>query len=310
MLHKPSHEPPPATKGWRTLLKVHPAAALFPMMFADELKALGEDIKKNGLTSPIAITASRYVNGNWDYQLLDGRNRLDAMERAGIQFELVLKDGKCVIESKLDSVRDGRFFPPATVVESDLFAYVISANVHRRHLTTQQKLDLLDKAMKAHPSISSRRVAKLVGVSPTTATKSRRKLEAKGDVSTVDTSIDTKGRKQPTRKKRRDIDDYLAEKKTHLEAASSAPQQDIITPIVDTTPGKQMQALASELAQFGGDYCARVRDWREARSDGQHSPMLIRVLKRVAFQLQTLAQEIGGHDPDATSAIDDREEQR
>ena len=31
------------------MIKVHPAADLFPMMTPDELKALGEDIKKNGL---------------------------------------------------------------------------------------------------------------------------------------------------------------------------------------------------------------------------------------------------------------------
>src|SRR5438046_8328304 len=38
---------------WRNVLKIHPAADLFPMMTADELKALGEDIKKNGLRVPV-----------------------------------------------------------------------------------------------------------------------------------------------------------------------------------------------------------------------------------------------------------------
>jgi hypothetical protein len=51
----------------------------------------------------------------------------------------------------------------------DPWAYVLSMNVARRHLTTQQRLKLLDKVTKANPSISSRRVAKLVGVSHTTA---------------------------------------------------------------------------------------------------------------------------------------------
>ena len=38
-----------ATKSWRDI-PIHPAADLFPLMAPDELKALGEDIKKNGLT--------------------------------------------------------------------------------------------------------------------------------------------------------------------------------------------------------------------------------------------------------------------
>jgi hypothetical protein len=42
-------------QSWRDVLPVHPAADLFPMMTREELIALGEDIKKNGLTSPITI---------------------------------------------------------------------------------------------------------------------------------------------------------------------------------------------------------------------------------------------------------------
>jgi hypothetical protein len=40
-------------KGWRDVLKVHPAADLFPMMGEAELRALGEDIKANWLQTPI-----------------------------------------------------------------------------------------------------------------------------------------------------------------------------------------------------------------------------------------------------------------
>ena len=40
---------------WRDQINVHPAADLFPMMTPDELKALGEDIKKNGLAVPVMM---------------------------------------------------------------------------------------------------------------------------------------------------------------------------------------------------------------------------------------------------------------
>src|SRR5260221_471244 len=45
----------PAFKSWRDVLKVHPAADLFPLMSADELKVLGEDIQKNGLQHPVVL---------------------------------------------------------------------------------------------------------------------------------------------------------------------------------------------------------------------------------------------------------------
>jgi hypothetical protein len=44
-------------KSWRDVYKVHPAADLFPMLPEDELRKLGEDIKANGLRSPIVLWA-------------------------------------------------------------------------------------------------------------------------------------------------------------------------------------------------------------------------------------------------------------
>src|SRR5437762_2543671 len=62
--------------------------------------------------------------------LIDGRNRLEAMERVGLT---VIKDGKLTVRPKVIDDRDG----------FDAKAYVISANIRRRHLTTQKKRALL-----------------------------------------------------------------------------------------------------------------------------------------------------------------------
>jgi hypothetical protein len=47
----------PATTGaatsWRDTLRIHPACAMFPLLPPDELRALGEDIRANGMTSHI-----------------------------------------------------------------------------------------------------------------------------------------------------------------------------------------------------------------------------------------------------------------
>jgi hypothetical protein len=60
---------------WRDHLKIHPAAELFSLMSEPELRELGEDIKAKGtIHHPIVL---------YQGELLDGRNRLDAMEMVG-----------------------------------------------------------------------------------------------------------------------------------------------------------------------------------------------------------------------------------
>ena len=61
---------------WRDHTKVHPAADLFPLMPPDELRALAEDIRKNGLRNRVALIPGP----DGEPILIDGRNRLDAYE--------------------------------------------------------------------------------------------------------------------------------------------------------------------------------------------------------------------------------------
>src|SRR3954447_2894984 len=57
---------------------VHPAAAVLPMMSDDELDDLAADIEANGLLHPIVLDADGEL-------LIDGRNRLEACCRAGVE---------------------------------------------------------------------------------------------------------------------------------------------------------------------------------------------------------------------------------
>jgi len=111
-------------KSWRDLLPVHPAAELFPMMSEEELRALGEDIKKNGLREGVTLL---------DGKLLDGRNRLDAMEKAGLP---VLKGNQ--LDVGWNSVKG-----------VDPVTFVISKNIHRRHLSAERKRELVAKLIQA-----------------------------------------------------------------------------------------------------------------------------------------------------------------
>jgi len=168
---------------WRDVILVHPAADLFPMMPRDELITLGNDIKKNGLRNPVAI----WIDQDGQRYLADGRNRLDAMAIVGID----VMDGA-----------DG--YLHYETVEGDPYDYVISANIHRRHLTAEQRRDLITKVLKATPGTSNRQIAEQVESDDKTVGKRRRELEATAEIPqlTKTTGKDGKARKQPIKKKR------------------------------------------------------------------------------------------------------------
>ena len=170
--------------GWRDVLKIHPACELFPAMSPEELRVLGEDIKANGLTSPIVLWNEHRpsADGSISYDdtetsMLDGRNRLDAMEMVGMTITFDLLDGlRC---DALDHV------PQRNIYESDEidpYDYAISANAHRRHLSTQQKSDLIAAVLRAKPERSDRSIAEQLKVSPTTVGKARAQLSSSGQL--------------------------------------------------------------------------------------------------------------------------------
>lgn len=100
-------------------LGVHPVAALFPMLPDDELDELAADIKQNGLIHPIVLDANRV--------LIDGRNRLEACIRAGVQPTFTELNGH------------------------DPVAFILSANVNRRQLTPGQRAMAVAKAREFLP---------------------------------------------------------------------------------------------------------------------------------------------------------------
>ena len=170
---------------WRDHIDVHPAADLFPMMSDDELKELAADIKKNGMKVPIVIQRG----GTGDKPvLLDGRSRLEAIERfTDIKVEVNRLTGALVEHHKyLRMVRKG----------GDPHDIVCSLNIHRRHLTAEQKRELIGKLLKEQPTTSDRAISKLTKVSDKTVGAVRRELEGRAEIPHVETRTDTKGRRQ------------------------------------------------------------------------------------------------------------------
>jgi predicted DNA-binding protein (UPF0251 family) len=93
-------------------LEPHPLAALFPQMESDEFNKLVEDLIHRGLLTPIVV---------YEDKILDGRNR----------------DRGC-IEAKVTP----RY---VEYTGSDPLGFIVSANLHRRHLTTAQRAMIASK---------------------------------------------------------------------------------------------------------------------------------------------------------------------
>ena len=196
------------TDGWRSTLPIHPAAEMFPLMSPDELRTIGEDIMKNGLRSPIALWRA---DPKSPLSLPDGRNRLDAIEVA---------TGKPVTIGA-PSLMAGDFLACDKVIvldsRVDPWAYAISANIHRRHLTAEDKRNLIVKLLKANPERSNNATAKIAKVDDKTVGTVRAELERRSEIPNVKARTDTKGRKQPARKQ--------ATKKKRAAPAPTAPKQ-------------------------------------------------------------------------------------
>lgn len=89
-------------------MRVHPVADIFPRMTAAEYAALRDDIEAHGQREPIWV---------FDGQIIDGRHRAQACEDLGIEPAVREYDGD----------------------ESSLVAFVVSLNLHRRHLDESQR---------------------------------------------------------------------------------------------------------------------------------------------------------------------------
>jgi DNA-binding Lrp family transcriptional regulator len=192
---------------WRERVKVHPAADLFPMMPNEELIALGKDIAEHGLRHHLIFYCDRVKKNRNDYPrpdemiLLDGRNRLVAMECAGISL-FNDKTGAFEPDAAVD------YEDPVKIIwrgigadeDFDPYAYVISTNVHRRHLSIEDKEKIAADVLKARPERSNREVAKMVKLSHPKIAKIRRGLEEAGMVETVTTIVGSDGVKQPATK--------------------------------------------------------------------------------------------------------------
>jgi ParB-like chromosome segregation protein Spo0J len=136
----------------------HELANKFDLLEGAEFDELVADIKKHGQREPSVLHEDK---------VLDGRNRYRACRAADIVPRYEMFTG------------------------GDPRAFVISANIRRRHLTFDRRCELARELLADAPTMSDRQVAATVKVSPTTVGKVRAEKEATGDVATVARQLST-----------------------------------------------------------------------------------------------------------------------
>jgi len=103
--------------------------------------------------------------------------------------------------------------------DTDPTAYVNSANIQRRHLTADQKRELIGKLLKDEPDKSDRQIAKEAKVDHKTVAAQRKQKEATGEIPQLPKTVgaDGKTRKRPARS-------FKAGKPLAANQAHDAPQ--------------------------------------------------------------------------------------
>jgi len=134
-----------------TDLEFHSLANIFPLIDGPEFNVLAADILANGVIEPVVL---------FEGQILDGRNRYRASKSVGVDCPLKEYHG------------------------TDPAGYVVSLNIHRRHLTESQRAMAAAKLanMPAHrPSKSANlrgnsqsEAAKLLNVSERTVNAAKK----------------------------------------------------------------------------------------------------------------------------------------
>jgi hypothetical protein len=277
-------------RSWRDVLAIHPAAQLFERMGPDELKALGEDIKANGMKVPITILHQK----GKPYALLDGQNRLDALEAVGFNVPALINaciELKPKPELQVHYVTESGACSALTSETVSPYAYVRSVNVNRRHLAPAKKAELIERLLKENPERSDRAIANDAKADHKTIAARRQELVATGDIPQLGkrTGADGKWRRQPIGK-RTERNPYSAQKKQATEAAELTKQEPA-TPIVWVDIARAAIAKLEPDEQMGlfRDTLAAWQD--KAKIEHLRDVLMVRLVEIEAAEVEATASK-------------------
>jgi hypothetical protein len=163
---EPKVDEPERTKSWRTYIAVDPLAANMPAISPEVFEELVAHVSEHGILNEVTL----YRDPDGNESILDGCNRLDAAERAGLA---IIKDG--VLDPDVVPIR-------RVHGNADRKKYVLGQNFLRRHLNREQKRDAIAALLKEDPGQSDRSIGHQIGADHKTVTAERRRMERIGDI--------------------------------------------------------------------------------------------------------------------------------
>ena len=163
---------------------------VMPDMAQDEYDALKEDIAERGVMVSIEFDE--------DGNVLDGHHRLKICAELGIEdYPKIVRTG---------------------MSESEKWTHARKLNMARRHLTREQRREMIQAQIKDTPELSDRQIAKMLGVSHSTVGIMRRNLIESGQVDESTTSMGSDGKEYKRHRETEELnkfaffttDDYYA----------------------------------------------------------------------------------------------------
>jgi len=175
---------------------------VMPRLTPDEYADLEASIVRDGVLVPIIVSSGG--------EIVDGHHRAEIARKHGIVCAEVVKSGDAT--------------------ELRTFAY--SLNLNRRHLTREQKRDLIADSLRADPQLSNNSHAKRVGASDKTVGGVRDEMEKSSEIPNFSNRTDprTGNQSQPATKFGRpkfEPDDAIDANGVEDEA-ESAPKKDSV----------------------------------------------------------------------------------
>ena len=148
----------------------------FNPLEGDDYERLKSDIKKNGIHDALIVSSE----SNEKRVVYAGHNRLRAARELGIDKV---------------PIREMVF-----IDEEQQTDFIIRDNLHRRHLSREEKQRLIDYFLKADSSQSDRAIADKTKTDKNTVKARRDKLQSGGEIHHHETRTGKDGKKQPARK--------------------------------------------------------------------------------------------------------------
>lgn len=142
-----------------------------PPLSPEEYAALEASIREHGVLVPVILDE--------DGVTIDGHHRRKIAEHLGVE---------CPTE-----VREG-------LTDAEKRTLALSLNVDRRHLSREQRRDLIAASLKADPQLSDREHARRTGADHKTVGGVRESLESGGEIPHLDYRDNPQGRQQPASK--------------------------------------------------------------------------------------------------------------